>query len=79
MDAKINKTAGIKERPDFSSMGFEVSLSLKLNNDLRKRRCLHKHSLCYSMNFLFFPNLSRKYCCDAIVAIKCVHFDPASK
>ena len=27
------------------------------------------------MNYLFFPNLSRKYCCDAnIVAIKCVQF-----
>ena len=46
--------------------------------------CLHKHSLCYSMNFLFLSNLSRKYCCDAIVATKCVHFesdyfDPAIK
>ena len=37
---------------------------------------------CYSMNYFF--KLSRKYCCDAIVATKCVlfesvHFDPAIK
>ena len=35
---------------------------------------LHKQSLCYSMNSLL-SNLSRKYCCDAIVATKCVHFE----
>ena len=27
------------------------------------------------MNFLFFFNLSCKYCCDAIAATKCVHFE----
>ena len=27
------------------------------------------------MDFLFFFNLIRKYCCDAIVATKCVHFE----
>ena len=36
---------------------------------------IHKHSLCYSMNYLFFQT-KLQYCCDAnIVAIKCVHFE----
>ena len=42
---------------------------------LRFNLFLHKHSLRFSVNFLFFSYLSRKCCCDAIVATKCVHFE----
>ena len=35
---------------------------------------LPKHSLCYSMNSLFFY-LSRKYGCDNCVHFESVHFD----
>ena len=32
--------------------------------------CLHKQSLCYSMNFRFLSNLSRKYCCEKMFILK---------
>ena len=32
--------------------------------------CLHKQSLCDSMNFLFLSNLSRKYCCEKMFILK---------
>ena len=55
--------------------GFEKKVE-SVQKDLSLEVYLHKQRLCYSMNSLFFSNLSRKFCCDAnVVATKSVHFE----